>query len=79
MKEMKLIIFGYITGIEENLSKEKEYNYIESGQSTRNIFKFLYDYPTIINNIFGYSIRKTIEFFYVPEEIKIFINNLISR
>ena len=71
-----LIIFGYITGIEENLSKEEEYNYIESGQSTRNIFKFLYDYPTIINNIFGYSIRKTIEFFYVPEEIKIFINNL---
>ena len=68
------MIFGYINKIEieESSNKIIQQNpyLIELDQPINHIFEFLNYPPSIDNNIFGYSIKKMIEFFSIPNDIK---------
>ena len=68
------MIFGYINKIELEESSDKIIQQnpylIELDQPINHIFEFLNYPPSIDNNIFGYSIKKMIEFFSIPNDIK---------
>ena len=68
------MIFGYINKIEIEESSDKIIQQnpylIELDQPINPIFEFLNYPPSIDNNIFGYSIKKMIEFFSIPNDIK---------
>ena len=72
------MIFGYINKIEieESSNKIIQQNpyLIELDQPINHIFEFLNYPPSIDNNIFGYSIKKMIKFFSIPNDIKIILN-----
>ena len=66
------MILGYTKGIQIAVDKPELID-IELEQLKTNIFNFIYEDPIIENNIFGYSFKKEIKFFNIPDEIKVFI------